>query len=82
MQIVVPPSALLAGSLYKRSDWMRSWNTRFVVLTTEALVWHREPTPGAQEEAKKRTIVLHSAMNLSVKDGLLQKSPDQTHQST
>ena len=72
MQIVVPPSALLAGSLHKRSDWMRAWNTRFVVLTTEALVWHREPSPGALEEAKKRTIVLHSAMNLSVKDGLLQ----------
>ena len=66
MQIVVPCTALLAGSLDKRSEWMRSWNPRFVVLTTEALAWHREPTPGNHEEPKRRTVVLNSAMTFSV----------------
>ena len=67
MQIVVPCTALLAGSLDKRSEWMRSWNPRFVVLTTEALAWHREPSPGNHEEPKCRTAVLNSAMTFSVR---------------
>ena len=74
MQIVVPCTALLAGSLDKRSEWMRSWNPRFVVLTTEALAWHREPTPGNHEEPKRRTVVLNSAMTFSVRDGSLHLS--------
>ena len=73
MQVSIDPNALFAGSLQKRSDWVRSWNPRFVVLTTEALVWHREPTQGSlkQDEDKQRTIVLNSAMTLTVRDGSL-----------
>ena len=74
MHIAVPCTALLAGSLSKRSEWMRSWNARFAVLTTEALVWHREPgSPevGTWERPKRRSVVLNSAMAFSVRDGTL-----------
>ena len=33
--LAVAEGALIAGPLQKRSDWLRSWNSRFCVLTTE-----------------------------------------------
>ena len=38
--LAVAEGALIAGPLEKRSDWLRSWNKRFCVLTTEQLAWH------------------------------------------
>jgi len=35
----VGKGALLAGSLRKRSDWLKEWNARFFVLTTNEIVW-------------------------------------------
>ena len=52
MQIVVPCTALLAGSLDKRSEWMRSWNPRFVVLTTEGAQAMVFPTAETLPELK------------------------------
>ena len=36
----VAEGALIAGPLDKRSDFLRKWNSRFCVLTTEQLAWH------------------------------------------
>ena len=44
----VAEGALIAGPLEKRSDWVKSWNPRFCVLTTEQLAWH--PGPGTSSE--------------------------------
>ena len=41
--LAVAEGALIAGPLQKRSDWLRAWNTRFCVLTTEQLAWHPGP---------------------------------------
>ena len=30
-----------AGTLLKKSDWLKDWNVRFFVLTTEELVWFK-----------------------------------------
>lgn len=62
----VKQGALLAGPLLKRSDWLHLWNSRFAVLTTEALVWFRL-VGGDVDHAK--AIILHSGMHLAVRDG-------------
>ena len=75
----VAAGALLAGPLAKRSEWLRSWNRRFCVLTTEELAWHRDTgTSGADgvvASGESRAVRIHSAMRLVARDGVLLLQP-------
>ena len=60
----VAAGAIVAGNLNKRSDWLKSWNRRFFVLTTETLVWY--------SPSEARSVALHSHMKLTAQpDGVL-----------
>jgi hypothetical protein len=63
----VAAGALIAGPLEKRSDWLKSWNSRFVVLTTEQLAWFSDCTTG---EGGRR-VTLHSDLLVGLSEGTL-----------
>lgn len=74
--LAVAKGALLAGPLAKRSEWLHSWNIRFAVLTTEALLWQRELSGSSME---RRALLLDSMTRLSVRnDSLLLQPSDGT----
>ena len=64
----VAAGALLAGAVLKRSEWLKRWNPRFAVLTTEQLYYYHSasPTGGVGE---RRAILLTAGMTVSACDG-------------
>ena len=72
--LAVAEGALVAGPLSKRSEWLHSWNLRFAVLTTEALLWQRDLSGSSVE---RRALLLDSMTRLSVRnESLLLQPPD------
>ena len=69
----VAAGALLAGAVLKRSEWLKRWNPRFAVLTTEQLYYYHSacPTGGVGE---RRAILLTAGMTVSACDGGLSLS--------
>ena len=64
----VAAGALLAGAVLKRSEWLKHWNPRFAVLTTEQLYYYHSasPTGGVGE---RRSILLTAGMTVRACDG-------------
>ena len=61
----VADGALHAGPLTKRTEWLYSWKSRFVVLNTEALAW-QHPSSG-----EWRALPMRSSTKMQIKDGCL-----------
>ena len=62
--------ALLAGPLFKRSEWLHSWNKRFCTLSTEELAW----LP-ADRAGEWRSVTLLSTVRLLVRESTLVLQP-------
>ena len=69
----VAAGALLAGAVLKRSEWLKHWNPRFAVLTTEQLCYYRSASPKGGE-GERHAIPLAAGMTLSTCDGGLSLS--------
>ena len=64
----VAAGALLAGAVLKRSEWLKHWNPRFVVLTTEQLCYYHAAGPNGGV-GERRSILLTAGMTVSACDG-------------
>jgi len=64
----VAAGALLAGAVLKRSEWLKHWNPRFAVLTTEQLCYYHAAGPNGGV-GERRSILLTAGMTVSACDG-------------